>query len=101
LEKPDLQIIPVLKPSYLPKLAEFKGLLLRDIGTIFQECGLDPNKPFREQEPNPSPDRKKLDDIIFDILGLTKEERKEVYWAVCELVKARLDKAKSLKKSKD
>ncbi len=35
-------------------------------------------------------------DIIFDALGLTEEERKEVYWAVAELVKARLEKARSV-----
>jgi len=42
------------------------------------------------------PDRKALDDIVFDILGLTEEERKEVYRAVGELVKNRLEKAKSV-----
>jgi hypothetical protein len=47
-------------------------------------------------EPNPLPDRKVLDDIVFDALELTEDERKEVYWAVCELVKNRLEKAKSL-----
>jgi hypothetical protein len=41
------------------------------------------------------PDRKALDDIIFDALGLTEEERKEVYWAVAELVQNRLQKARS------
>lgn len=45
---------------------------------------------------NPLPDRKALDDIVFDALELTEDERKEVYWAVCELVKNRLEKAKSL-----
>ena len=35
---------------------------------------------------------------IFNELGLTDNERKEVYWSVCELVKQRLDKARSLKK---
>lgn len=40
--------------------------------------------------------RKALDDIIVDILGLTEDERNEVYWAVCELVKNRLDKARSM-----
>ncbi|MGC9059599.1 MAG: hypothetical protein ACP5H3_04315, partial [Candidatus Aenigmatarchaeota archaeon] len=68
----------------------------REILTIFTELGFDPNKPIREQEPNPLPDRKALDDIIFDALGLTEEERKEVYWAVAELVKTRLEKAKSV-----
>ena len=52
--------------------------------------------PIREQEPNPLPDRKALDDIIFDAIGLTEEERKEVYWSVAELVKTRLEKAKSV-----
>ncbi len=40
--------------------------------------------------------RKALDDIVFDILGLTEDERKEIYWAVCELVKNRLEKARSV-----
>lgn len=48
------------------------------------------------QELNPLPDRKALDDIIFDTLGLTEEERKEVYWSVAELVKNRLEKSRSV-----
>jgi len=40
--------------------------------------------------------RKALDDIIFGILGITEDERREVYWAVCELVKSRLQKARSV-----
>ena len=36
-------------------------------------------------------------DIIFDTLGLTEDERREVYWAVCELVKNRLEKGGSVK----
>jgi len=63
---------------------------------IFLELDFDTNKSIREQEPNPLPDRKALDDIAFDTLGLTEEERKEVYWAVAELVQNRLNKAKSM-----
>lgn len=70
----------------------------RELRSIFEELGIDPSKPIREQDPKPLPDRKELDDIVFDELGLTKEERKEVYWSVCELVKQRLDKARSLKR---
>ena len=70
----------------------------REIKSIFEECGIDPSKPIREQEPNPLPDRAELDNIIFDELGLTAAERKEVYWSVCELVKQRLEKARSLKR---
>ncbi len=68
----------------------------REIHSIFTELGFDPEKPIREQEPNPLPDRKALDDIVFSVLGLTEEERKEVYYALAELVKARLDKARSV-----
>lgn len=68
----------------------------RSIESIFTELGFDPSRPIREQEPNPLPDRKALDDIVFDALGLTEEERKEVYWAVAELVKQRLEKARSV-----
>lgn len=72
--------------------------LHRPIHSIFTELDFDPNKPIREQQPSPLPDRKALDDIVFDALGLTEEERKEVYWATAELVKNRLDKARSVKK---
>jgi len=75
-----------------------RKLVNRPIKTIFEECGIEPSKPIREQEPNPLPDRAELDNIVFDELGLTVEERKEVYWSVCELVKQRLEKARSLKK---
>ncbi len=34
--------------------------------------------------------------VVFGILGMTQDERSEVYWAVCELVKNRLDKARSV-----
>ncbi len=70
--------------------------------SIYQECGLDPESdiPLSEQEPKPLPDRKELDDIIFDALDLTQDERKEVYRAVCQLVWNRLSKAKSVKKRK-
>jgi len=49
-----------------------------------------PKPHTRKQKPNLLPDRKALDDIVFDILGLTEDERNEVYWSVCELVKSRL-----------
>ncbi len=78
-------------------LDKFMPFMVRKILTVFEELGIDPGKSIREQEPNPLPDRAELDSIIFDELGLTQEERKEVYWSVCELVKQRLDKAKSLR----
>ena len=46
---------------------------------------------------NPSDDRRSLDTIIFDTLGLTQGERDGVYEAVVNLVESRLRKARSLK----
>lgn len=72
----------------------FRELTCRDIKSIFAECGFNQEKPIREQIPNPLQDRAKIDNIIFNELGLTEAERKEVYWSLCELVKQRLNKAK-------
>jgi len=80
----------------LPKLPK----LTRKILPIYEECGFDLTKPFRSQTPNPLPDRKEIDDIIFDELGLTKEERNEIYWSLCEMVKNRHEKAAGRKKKK-
>ena len=91
--------IGILNPELLDTVGfedSLQPILHRPIGSVFEECGLDPSKPIRPQEPKPLPDRKALDDVVFDALGLTEQERKEVYWAVCELVKNRLEKAKSV-----
>ena len=70
----------------------------REIQNIFTECGINPDSevPIAEQEPNPLPDRKVLDDIVFDALGLSEEERKEVYRAVCQLVWERISRARGV-----
>lgn len=78
------------------KLKSIKNFLNREIKSVFEECGIDPKNEIRSQEPNPLPDRKQLDDIVFDAIGLTEDERKEVYWSVCELVWNRLNKARSV-----
>jgi methylase of polypeptide subunit release factors len=76
----------------------FENFLNRDVFDVFTECGIDPESdvPIAEQEPKPLPDRKALDDIVFDALGLTEDERKEVYRAVCQLVWERTSKARSV-----
>jgi len=92
----EVQKIKVLCQKDLP----FGGNLLpkREIRSVFEECGIDPESkiPIEEQEPKPLPDRAELDKIVFDALGLTAEERKEVYRAVCRLVWNRISKAKSV-----
>ncbi|NPV87886.1 MAG: hypothetical protein HPY45_17955 [Anaerolineae bacterium] len=85
----------IVKPSLLPDLLVKTDL---PIQTIFTECGIDPKSdvPIAKQEPRPLPDRKALDDIVFDALGLSEDERKEVYRAVCQLVWERTSKARSM-----
>jgi hypothetical protein len=89
-----------LNPTYTKDTLIFSlnknlPILNRNIYSIYKELGFDKNQPIRNQEPNPLSDRKALDDLIFDELELSTEERKEVYWATAELVKERLDKAAS------
>jgi len=65
---------------------------LKELGASFpEEVSLDKVKL----------DRRELDKIIMgDILGLTEEEQLEIYRAVVDLVKSRIEKAKSFGKRK-
>jgi hypothetical protein len=92
--------IPIILDARQEKLLSI--LYERSIGTIFTECGIDPTSdiPIFNQEPHPLPDRKELDDVVFDALDLSESERKDVYRAVCQLVWDRISKAKSVKKRK-
>ena len=98
--------------SYL--LSAFERLSRRPIRSIFEELGFEvchrrkcpnPEHPYEYVNPeeltlkqvkNASPDRFELDRVIFDALGLSEEERLQVYKAVIELVKNRLVKARSV-----
>ena len=66
-------------------------LLLANISkkdnSFFRELSLSQFKEIREQQPQVLSPRKEIDSKIFDVLGLTEDERKEVYWATAELVK--------------
>ncbi len=112
----------VLSPSTLSfsqsynLLSAFYRLHERSICSIFEELGFKlchqrgcqhPEHPYEHVQPETltleqvkeaSPDRFKLDSVVFDVLGLTDDERLEVYRAVTQLVKDRLLKAKSVKK---
>ena len=59
-----------------------KSLASRSIGTVEQESKTD--------------ERRMLDNIIFDVIGLTKTEREDVYKAAIRLVDDRLNKAGSV-----
>ena len=69
-------------------------LARREVGTIFEELGA--SSPKEVSLDKVKPDRRELDKIIMgEILGLTDDEQLEVYRAVIDLVKSRIEKAKS------
>jgi len=71
----------------------------REIVTVFSELSAD--SPAEVSLDKVKPDRRELDKIIMgEILGLTDEEQLEVYRAVVDLVKSRLEKAKSFGRRK-
>ncbi len=99
---PEFRKILILKPELINKESlkdineQYANLSNRDISSIFVECGINVKKEIRRQNPTPIHDRKIIDDIVFDSLGLSIEERNEVYWSLCELVQNRLKKAKNV-----
>jgi hypothetical protein len=75
----------------------FKKFLQRPMENIFKELGA--TSPDEASLNKVKPDRRELDKVIMgDILDLTEEEQLEIYRAVVDLVKSRIDKAKSVKK---
>jgi len=96
---------PVLNPekvskSQMKKLEEiFNKLSSRKINSIFEELGA--NSPEEVSLDKVKPDRRELDKIIMgEILGLTEDEQLEVYKAIIQLVKERIERAKSVEKEK-
>jgi hypothetical protein len=78
-------------------LIKFSTFLI--ISYIFAELGA--SSPAEVSLDKVKPDRRELDKIIMgEILGLTDEEQLEVYRAVIDLVKSRIEKAKSFGKKK-
>ena len=75
----------------------FDKLSKRPIGSVFTELGA--NSPDEVSLNKVKSDRRELDKIVMgDILGLTEDEQLEVYRAVVDLVKSRIEKAKSFGK---
>jgi hypothetical protein len=75
----------------------FRKLSKTGCDSIFEEIGA--NSPEQVSLDKVKPDRRELDKIVMGkILGLTEEEQLEVYRAVVDLVKSRLEKAGSVPK---
>ncbi len=72
-----------INPKVEDRLMEkFRLLTTRDVLPILNEIR--------------QPDRRALDEVVFDVLGLTAGEREAVYEAVVNLVRARLERARSV-----
>jgi len=90
-ETMDTKQLPIVDPRPLSEDVEedlanaIKRIASREIDNIFNEVNLQ--------------DRRELDKIVMgEILGLTDEEQLEVYRAVVDLVKSRIERAKSFGK---
>jgi hypothetical protein len=98
---PEIAPLPVFDLSKLQTLQIQKlektltKLSKRSIGSIFEEIGA--HSPEEVSLDKVKPDRRELDKIIMgEILGLTDEEQLELYRAVIDLVKSRIERAKSV-----
>lgn len=99
-----LVLHPSLLKQQIPLIKQVLEMLApRYVKSVFEELGLPkPNRDYSNIDPNDValdkvlPDRRALDEVVFEALGLTEEEQLAVYRAVVELVKARLVKARSV-----
>lgn len=97
----ELRNLPIPDPILVVNKADIKQLIKslsqRPIFSIFEELRVDPEtSDFRDA--NPLPDRKAIDDVVFQALGLTAEEVKALYAGLLELTANRLRKARTFKK---
>jgi len=105
IQPTDIRKIPVpdlsvLNKKLVKKMEQVYYRLSKDtIDPIFSELGA--SLPEEVTLNKVKPDRRELDEIIMgEILGLTEEEQLEVYRAVIDLVKSRIERATSFGKGK-
>jgi len=98
---PEIKPLPVLNPKLIDttKVALIKSAMPTVVESIFVELRAKSTQDVSLKKINN--DRRKFDQIIMgDILRLTEEEQLEVYRAVVDLVKSRIERAKSVEKKK-
>ena len=101
----EVERLPIPNPSLLSSsqtqrlIFHFDKISQSPIQSIYEEIGASSLEEVSLDKIKP--DRRELDEIIMgEILGLTDEEQIEVYRAVIDLVKSRIDKAKSVGKKR-
>jgi hypothetical protein len=100
----DVQMVDLLSVIDFSKFSElqtkklekpFTKLSQRPMGSVFEEIGA--NSPEEVSLDEVKSDRRRLDQIVMgEILGLSEKEQLEVYRAVIDLVKTRIEKARSV-----
>ncbi|MCL0103168.1 N-6 DNA methylase [Dehalococcoidia bacterium] len=101
----DIEKLLTIRPSALSK-QQIRSLEVWldahknfDYDSLFSEFGV--NSPEEVSLDKVKPDRRELDKIVMgEILGLTDEEQLEVYRAVVDLVRSRIEKARSFGKKR-
>ncbi len=99
-----VESLPIISPLKISSgikdsiINAFNKLSITKAESLFKEIALESDALKLDTI---KPSRRSLDKIVMgDILGLTEEEQLEVYRAVVDLVRSRLDKAKSVKGKK-
>ena len=85
---------PELGQVVLPDPSQLATDEVQVLTRTFQDLGSRPI--YKILDELSQPDRRALDEVVFEVLGLTAGEREAVYEAVVALVRARLDKAQSV-----
>lgn len=88
----------IIDPKYLSQYTDLESRMdaikHREIRSIFHELQVDPESGSF-MNANPLPDRKALDEIVFNALGFTQQETQALYAGLLELTANRLRKART------
>lgn len=97
LVKKDLIDFPVLNIKENDNLIKiYSNMCKRKLNSVMGEIKIIPPSTKNSQSIEVIEDRKIIDNILFDYLGLDQNERNEVYFTLCELIKKRNEKANSV-----
>lgn len=93
----ELRNLKITDPKLIAKFQDsqnkIKNMMKREIYSVCNEFQLNSYKEIKDKLPDPLPDRKAIDDIVFSALELTSNERKAVYMSLLELTANRLNRA--------
>jgi len=105
LQSHEIASIPIVNPSIIsPKVRSeiervFNKMKEQELDSIFKEISANSSAEVSLEKVKPN--RRELDRIVMgEILGLSEEEQLEVYRAVVDLVKSRMERAKSIESKK-